>query len=822
MLNNNYLTFGNSILQKYCGMTSRINPLALVFLQKEEEEEAPQASPATIFNVQNYHYRTNRYIYNHIVNRYVQNYNHIVSVLRSNSIYAESPNFKMDIHPVQMNHTSIQTKEELETVVKQVTEQLLKEYVRVDQVQEKTTEVLIKKMTEGLSSEGLKVLPIKVREKVFSEITREVQEKVLPLVWKQTDTTTLTGQTTKILQQTVETVIEQNAGRLPRPVMAETAARLTQELSVRLTKEWKTIIEAAGKQKVVIGEKYSEHTTEKQIEKQISEQTIKQKTKQITEKKETSREGIRNLIIGKIEPYIMAISPGTSRSVIRQEILKVCNREEAMEVLTRELENLAGAVEARDDTAVIRGTIQLLLQEIVEHTDTCRRGKEKFERQIVSRLTPLPVRPVSLEFRREQQETEGASQGQLPIKEETTVIQQKVVQMIRKEQTAERKYYTHFVDKFLNASKEQKREEIDRSTLPAGIIYHQKPKETVQFVNRDIIRLPLEMLPPNQTISSQEREPGTERNRRETDREEAIRQETVVRETIRQEAVRIENNVIREINKEIEKDIVIYPEHTERRVIRRSVPEFTARGNSTAGQYISVSEIPSKERAATGYLSAESEAPRRSGTLELVLLTHEGQEPDANAAETGRTVQGEGISAQRKVDIDRNEGGYTSANVGFSQSGVRYPQAMAISGQSIVAPMELIHKLEENRKDGQEEENASRSPKTIENIQPDIVFTKEIVTKQNIENVISESVQKQQQVIAAGQSAGSIMPGQSQVMTNGQFGMQPQDQVAAVRMERMISESVSRKMDENIPEITRQVYRNLERQIKKEQERRGI
>ena len=791
MLNNNYLTFGNSILQKYCGMTSRINPLALVFLQKEEEEEAPQASPATIFNVQNYHYRTNRYIYNHIVNRYVQNYNQIVSVLRSNSIYAESPNFKMDIHPVQMNHTSIQTKEELETVVKQVTEQLLKEYVRVDQVQEKTTEVLIKKMTEGLSSEGLKVLPIKVREKVFSEITREVQEKVLPLVWKQADTTTLTDQTTKILQQTVETVIEQNAGRLPRPVMAETAARLTQELSVRLTKEWKTIIEAAGKQ----------------IEKQISEQTIKQKTKQITEKKETSREGIRNLIIGKIEPYIMAISPGTSRSVIRQEILKVCNREEAMEVLTRELENLAGAVEAKDDTAVIRGTIQLLLQEIVEHTDTCRRGKEKFERQIVSRLTPLPVRPVSLEYRREQQETEGASQGQLPIKEETTVIQQKVVQMIRKEQTAERKYYTHFVDKFLNASKEQKREEIDRSTLPAGIIYHQKPKETVRFVNRDIIRLPLEMLPPNQTISSQEREPGTERNRRET---------------IRQEAVRIENNVIREINKEIEKDIVIYPEHTERRVIRRYIPEFTATQNPPAGQYISVSEIPSKERAATGYLSAESEAPRRSGTLELVLLTHEGQEPDANAAETGRTVQGEGISAQRKVDIDRNEGGYTSANVGFSQSGVRYPQAMAISGQSIVAPMELIHKLEENRKDGQEEENASRSPKTIENIQPDIVFTKEIVTKQNIENVISESVQKQQQVIAAGQSAGSIMPGQSQVMTNGQFGMQPQDQVAAVRMERMISESVSRKMDENIPEITRQVYRNLERQIKKEQERRGI
>lgn len=819
MLNNNYLTFGNSILQKYCGMTSRINPLALVFLRKEEEEEAPQESPATILNVQNYHYRTNRYIYNHIVNRYVQNYNQIVSVLQANSIYAESPNFKMDIHPVQMNHTSIQTTEEMESVVKQVTEQLLKEYVRVDQIQEKTTEVLIKKLTEGLSSEGLKVLPLKVREKVFSEITREVQEKVLPTVWKQTNTATLTNQTTKVLRQTIETVLEQNAGRLPRPVIAETAAGLTQELSVRLTKEWKTISEAAGKQKEITGVKHSEHTIEKQTEKQITEQTVKQITKQITEqitektteKTETSREVIRNLLIGKIEPYIMSISPGTSRSVIRQEILKVCNREEAVEVLTRELENLAGAyvagtVEAKDDTAVIRGTIQLLLQEIVEHTDTCRKGKERFERQLVSRLTPLPVRPVALEFRKEQQEPEDASKEQSTVKKEITVLQQKVVQMIRKEQTAEKKYYTHFVDKFLKASKEQEREEIDRSTLPAGIIYYQRPKETVQFVNRDVIRLPLEMLPQNQTISLQEREPRSERSRREagrgeTHRQEAVRQETVVRETIRQEAVRIENNVIREINKEIEKEIITYPEHTERRVIRRSVPEFTARGNSPVGQDIVMIEKPSMNRSVAGYWKTEGAAFGRSGTLELILLTQEGQEQEAYTAGNEGTVQSRF----------------------YAQGAVQYPQAAVSLGQSSrVAPMELLHRREEAKKDEQEEETAPRSPKVTEIVQPDIVFTKEFVTKQNIENVITENDRRQQQVFATGQTAGGMMSGQGQDMTNGQFGMQPQDQMTAVRMERMISESVSRRVDENIPEITRQVYRNLERQIKKEQERRGI
>ena len=796
MLNNNYLTFGNSILQKYCGMTSRINPLALIFLQKEEEEEAPQMSPATILNVQNYHYRTNRYIYNHIVNRYVQNYNQIVSVLRANTIYAESPNFKLDIHPVQMNHTAVQTIQETETVVKQVTEQLLKEYVRVDQIQEKTTEVIIKKLTEGLSSEGLKLLPLKVREKVFSEITKEVQEKVLPTVRVQTDSTALTDQTAKVLRQTIETVLEQNAGRLPGAVIAETAAGVTKELSVRLTKEWRTIVEAAEKQTATAGKQSIGQTTEKQTTNTVEKHT---------------EHTISNLLVRQIEPYIMALSPGTSRSVIRQEILKVCQRGQAVQILAQELEKLGGtgvtgAAESQNQTTVIRRTIQQLLQEIAEHTDTCRRGKEKFDRQVVSRLTPLPVRPVALEFRKEQQEPEYASEEQSTVNKETTVLQQKVVQMIRKEQTAERKYYTHFVDKFLKASKEQEREEIDRSTLPAGIIYHQRPKEMVQFVNRDVIRLPLEMLPQNQTISLQEREPGSERSPRETGRgethrQEAVRQETVVQETIRQEAVRIENNVIREINKEMEKEIITYPEHTERRVIRRSVPEFTARGNSPAGQDIVMIEKPSMNRSAAGYWKTEGAAFGRSGTLELILLTQEGQEQEAYTAGNGSTVQSRF----------------------YAQGAVQYPQAAVSSAQgSRVAPMELLHRREEAKKDEQEEETAPRSPKVTEIVQPDIVFTKEFVTKQNIENVITENERRQQQVFTTGQTAGGMMSGQGQSMTNEPADILPREQMTAVRMERMISESVSRRVDENIPEITRQVYRNLERQIKKEQERRGI
>ena len=314
------------------------------------------------------------------------------------------------------------------------------------------------------------------------------------------------------------------------------------------------------------------------------------------------------------------------------------------------------------------------------------------------------------------------------------------------------------------------------------------------------------MLPQNQTISLQEREPGSERSPRETGRgethrQEAVRQETVVQETIRQEAVRIENNVIREINKEMEKEIITYPEHTERRVIRRSVPEFTARGNSPAGQDIVMIEKPSMNRSAAGYWKTEGAAFGRSGTLELILLTQEGQEQEAYTAGNGSTVQSRF----------------------YAQGAIQYPQAAVSSAQgSRVAPMELLHRREEAKKDEQEEETAPRSPKVTEIVQPDIVFTKEFVTKQNIENVITENERRQQQVFTTGQTAGGMMSGQGQSMTNEPADILPREQMTAVRMERMISESVSRRVDENIPEITRQVYRNLERQIKKEQERRGI
>lgn len=763
MLNNNYLMFGNSIMQKYGGMISRINPLSLVFLQNEEEEEQQPAGPAQITNVRNFFYRTNHYLYNNVVNRYVQNYNQIVSVLNSNTIYADSPNFKLDIHPVQLNHTAAQTTANMEMVVEQVTERLLKEYVRSDHLKEQVTEVVLKQLMEGKPFDSLKILPLRTRERILSEITKEVREKVLPTVHKQTEQTVLTEETTKLLQQSVKTVIAQNAGKMPEPVIAETTAKMTRELAIYLTKELERVS--------VSDKKQTEHTVEKQ-----TSNVVEKQTKIIVEKQNKNRrEIVNNILVRLIEPYIMAMSPGTSRSVIRQEILKECRKDETVGVLIQELEYAAKTVENRTNTVRIREMIMSLVQRIAEHTDTCRKGKEKYERQIVSRLTPLPVRPVSLEFRKEQPDKEKEADGQMSAKQENPILQQKVVQILKKEQTTENKYYTHFIEQFIKKNKEQRETEIDKSSLPGGIIYHQKPKETVHFISRDVIRLPLEVLA---------------RSRNDSVREQMVKEDEI--------AGRVSNNIKNEIKNEIviktveetvhkiENQITEYQEQAERRVIHRQIPQFTA-GNPAAHMQVNML-----------YSSFEPAVSYNVGTQELTFLVYEGQEP------AGSAVQGERSAAQ----IDRSP-----AQIDRSPAQTA-PSSMPMS------PVSLIHKSEENGKDRQEKESPSESLQKEEIVQPDIEFTREVVTKQNIDHVITEHMQQNQQGAAAGQIPMSENPVQG--IMGGQFWGQQADMMSAANVERMISESVSKKMDDNIQEISRQVYRSLARQIKKEQERRGL
>ena len=760
MLNNNYLMFGNSIMQKYGGMISRINPLSLVFLRNEEEEEQPPSGPAQITNVRKFFYRTNHYLYNNVVNRYVQNYNQIVSVLNSNTLYADSPNFKLDIHPVQLNYTAAQTTANMERTVEQVTERLLKEYVRTDHLKEQVTEVVLKQLTEGKAFDSLKILPLRTRERIISEITKEVREKILPIVHRQTEQTVLTRETTKLLQQSAKTVVAQNAGKMPEPVIAETTAKMIRELTVYLTKESERVPVSEKKQIEHTVAKQIEHAVAKQIEHTVAKQiehTVAKQTEHTVEKQtENRREIINNILVRQIEPYIMAMSPGTSRSVIRQEILKVCQKDEAVGVLIQELEYASHTVENKTNTVRIREIIQTLIQRIAEHTDTCRKGKEKYERQIVSRLTPLPVRPVSLEFRKEQPDKEKEADGQMPAKQENRILQKKVVRILKKEQTTENKYYTHFIEQFLKRNKEQRETEIDRSSLPAGIIYHQKPKETVHFVSRDVIRLPLEVLARSQNDSVREQMGKDEIAGRVSSE---IKNETVIKTT-------------EEVVHRIENQITEYREPAERRVIHRQIPQFTA-GNPAPYKPVNMM-----------YSSFEPAVSYKAGAQELTFLVYEGQEPVGNAAQTERNA------AQKE------------------------PPSIPI------APVSLIHKSEENGKDRQEKESSSDSLQKKEIVQPDIEFTREVVTKQNIDHVITEHMQQNQQGAAAGQIPMSENPVQG-IMGSQFFGQQA-NMMSAVNVERMISESVSRKMDDNIQEISRQVYRSLARQIKKEQERRGL
>ena len=817
MLNNNYLAFGNSIMQKYSGMTSRINPLALIFLQKEEEEEQPQVRPALITNIQNYYYRTNRYIYNHIVNRYVQNYNQIVSVLQSNTLYACSPNFKMDIHPVQMNHMVVQTTEDMETVVKQTTEHLLKEFVRVNEIHDKTIEVDMKKWAGNIPSDSLKVLPLKVRENILSKITEEIREKIIPNVQKQTDHTVLQKETTKLLQQSVQSIIKQNAGRLPEPVIAQTASKLTKELSVWLIRELKTASASVSTQishtteKLIeqnsekLTERVTEKLTERSTEKLLghsSEKLVEQKAEKLTE---ISREVISKILIRQIEPFIMSLSPGTSRAVIRQEIWKECRKEESINVLIRELAHWNETVEHKADTVVIRNVIQSLIQRIVEQTDTCRKGKERFERQVFNRLTPLPVRPLSLEFRTEKQETEDAVKEQHPENRDSRVMQQKVVQILKKEQTAESKYYTHFVKKFLKKTEEQIITEVDKRTLPAGIIYPQKPEATVRFVSRDVIKLPLQMLPQQYLNSGQDIAALAQAG--SVARKEQPGNAAPEGQSANTATNKVTNIVRNEFVKEVVPstdihNIDIFKEHTERRVIHRSIPKFTARQGATVDFGTMV------------YGSIEPVISYQTGTLELTFPMYDGAEA-VGYGETWDDVKLVLQEANKTAATAAIRDGIQKQIVAANQLNRQMSQA------SEIAPMELIHKQEESRKaEGREEPSKGQS--TTEVVQPDIIFTEEIVTKQNVENVITKQLQSQQQSMASGQSANIMTAGQVQGMMNHDFQELQADRMSEVKVEQMISESVSRHMDENIQEISRKVYRSLERQIRKEQERRGL
>lgn len=783
MLRNDYLMFGNSIMQKYCGMTSRINPLALFFLQDKEEEEPQPISQASVTNVHNYRYNTNYHTYNQIVKRYMYNYNQTLNVINKNSLYANNPNFKLNIHNMQLNHTTVQNVEDLETVMKQTTELLLKEYVHNERIEDKITQKVIKQLTDGITADSLNVLPGKIREKIYSQIIKEIEINLLPVIQKQENSTTITKKVETVIKDSVNAVIEQNTGRLPKPVVTDIATKLTQELSVQLKQNQQILLMHANQQ-----------TVNQQI---VKEQNRKQK------------EFITDILINQIEPYIMGTVSGTSRFIIRQEIKKVCEKEEEVERIMEQLQVFRATEVKERDTFLISKSIQSLIQKVIMHADAAKKGKEKYDRQIISRLTPLPVRTMNLEFKKEMKELEEEAHIE---KQKQKVIQQKVVQVLRKEQTAENKYYTHFIEKFLKKATVQESMDVDRSSLPAGIIYHKKPKETIHFVNKDIISMPLEMLKDSSVIKDTTAESVTNEGQSVEVKIESIKEiinkEIIDKEVINKETINKE--FVKEVSHQMESIKNGMQEYVERKVIHKEVPNFT------------IHSFPEKKGQMDYYQALGQKGYPQNRTLDLTLLVYEKENAESSSSNSvmlqresllqdkGNIKLGEishYINVQKPTDLLVRQENMPQISMKTGQDEILNRQKMA--------PVSLVYKQDEvkNKESGNEQISSKQSNEKIE-IQQDIEFTKNIVTKQSVNTDIIETINRQTEILETGQVQNNSSVGQ-------RIG-QVSDVQKDVRMEEMISESVSKHMDENLNEISKQVYRTIKRRIQKEQERRGL
>lgn len=783
MLRNDYLMFGNSIMQKYCGMTSRINPLALFFLQDKEEEEPQPISQASVTNVHNYRYNTNYHTYNQIVKRYMYNYNQTLNVINKNSLYANNPNFKLNIHNMQLNHTTVQNVEDLETVMKQTTELLLKEYVHNERIEDKITQKVIKQLTDGITADSLNVLPGKIREKIYSQIIKEIEINLLPVIQKQENSTTITKKVETVIKDSVNAVIEQNTGRLPKPVVTDIATKLTQELSVQLKQNQQILLMHANQQ-----------TVNQQI---VKEQNRKQK------------EFITDILINQIEPYIMGTVSGTSRFIIRQEIKKVCEKEEEVERIMEQLQVFRATEVKERDTFLISKSIQSLIQKVIMHADAAKKGKEKYDRQIISRLTPLPVRTMNLEFKKEMKELEEEAHIE---KQKQKVIQQKVVQVLRKEQTAENKYYTHFIEKFLKKATVQESMDVDRSSLPAGIIYHKKPKETIHFVNKDIISMPLEMLKDSSVIKDTTAESVTNEGQSVEVKIESIKEiinkEIIDKEVINKETINKE--FVKEVSHQMESIKNGMQEYVERKVIHKEVPNFT------------IHSFPEEKGQMDYYQALGQKGYPQNRTLDLTLLVYEKENAESSSSNSvmlqresllqdkGNIKLGEishYINVQKPTDLLVRQENMPQISMKTGQDEILNRQKMA--------PVSLVYKQDEvkNKESGNEQISSKQSNEKIE-IQQDIEFTKNIVTKQSVNTDIIETINRQTEILETGQVQNNSSVGQ-------RIG-QVSDVQKDVRMEEMISESVSKHMDENLNEISKQVYRTIKRRIQKEQERRGL
>ena len=763
MLTNQYTAFGNNMLEKYAGMVSAINPLSLFYLKNETQEEAePQQAPTQITYVQNQIRNVNHHHYHTMANRYMINYHKTMNLIAANPVYDQNPNFRRDLMPAKLIHTQAPKSEE--------------------ETKEETKEI-IRALVKQVVSEYKETL------------TKEKENRVQV----QNFLTVLSGNPT--LQQRILPVLEKNIHTVWIKHEKESEKEIVREMTTVL----KEVMEQAAQR---LPDQYRKSLTAQRG------QNLRMQAQEIITQKEVN--------------YLAETV--TKQMTVKAEEIRKRKVTEVSEVQKQSI-----------------GTVPLSVQQ------KQRIGKERFQTQVMGRISPLPVRPTALFFPKEKQpETENAAEHTANDKENTDAgIVQKINYVMKKETAAEHKYYTHLLERFLHKEKEVRTQEVDRSKQPAGIIWHQKPKENIRFERQEILMVPMNLV--HETVGQKNADAVNAA---------AAGVNTVAANT----ASALQAPAFAES----------YGDYQTRQLVRRTVPDFTK-----TRKLISVLQYADKGVEDRTSNASQIAYSWKNGMLELVL-PKTAPETDLREGNTGSALSniesaspssGNALQntaaallqnlviAPRKERISAYSGGSVSmphaamimpeaagaaGNTVVNQSQTRFAsvvgpnapgiafalpdaysaprpapavpaaavpdstvvQRMPNAAAPAVSPVPLVYKQENDQSSQQQQEIKKIEEKT--EFLEDIVFEKKVVTK-DTKYTYNTTTESQQETQTVSQMPGGMSPN----MAGGAA-------VSRAEVDEIVSESVSRQMDVNIPRISKQVYKDIERQLKKERERRGM
>lgn len=712
---NHYMEFGNSLMGRYSGMSAMINPISLLYLQSEEKEEE-RLHPSNVTYIQNRIYKVTHHEYNTVANRYLINYHNTSQVIRENPIYAANPNFRPLIgstenHDIR-NNTQIINRQDIHPVslVHSGTEN---------------------SQTEETDDAGKTLTTERIRELIRTVVKEAaVTEK------------TVENASEKVIEKTRQSILE---------VLKSVPQAETRLYSV-LERELRTVITDR--------EKY----TEKEIRTEISrvvENAVEQAVKRLPD--ETRK--------------ILSAKQGQNLRNSQNNILTESENDKLTNTIIRQLQTISRITEnvTVQSSAVMNNMFRnnVIQNNIVNSVfERQKRGKELFQTQIMERLNPLPVRPVTLVFPKESDAesreaiADRSETKEIIDKEIMPAILQKTNVVVKKENQAEHKYYTHIMERFLKSQDSEKSEEPDRRSMPAGIIWHNRPKETVRFERKDVVQIPVELI--------YEKEPQTGMSEVVTQQTIKNVEQSVIKNILRDRELAVSEKHVPEnllVEKQItekrnaETDILEYG--LERRVVRNMLPVFTKQENREI-----ISLLTDFGMEAAGNVTYDW----KGNTLELII-------PNAAA----------------------NEGQTEMLNNVISKS-VSPQIIQTIQKTAAMAPVSLIYKAEA----APEEKTEAEKKEEITEFLDDIVFEKKTVSGSRKQNDITIN------------ESGNDMVEIPGVTVTGQAGGNSRTVVSRSEVDSIISEKVSRHVDENISRISRQVYKDIERQLKKERDRRGM